>query len=74
YVLVHSSGRVSWPIPVQLKTSCKVDITLFPFDDENCEIQFGSWMHASDWIEYKFQINQQQQTKTGNTLQNCYLL
>ncbi|CAH8527502.1 unnamed protein product [Heterobilharzia americana] len=56
YALVHSSGRVLWPIPVQLKTSCKVDITLFPFDHQNCEIQFGSWIYQSDWIEYQFQI------------------
>nr|CAH8842480.1 unnamed protein product [Trichobilharzia regenti] len=55
YVLVHSSGKVTWSIPVQLKTSCKVDITLFPFDYQNCEIQFGSWIYQSDWIEYQFE-------------------
>ncbi|CAH8435687.1 unnamed protein product [Schistosoma turkestanicum] len=64
YVLVHSSGKISWPIPVQLKTSCKVDITLFPFDQQYCEIQFGSWMYKSDWIQYEFQINEQNNSKT----------
>ncbi|XP_018649716.1 putative nachr subunit [Schistosoma mansoni] len=64
YVLVHSSGRISWPIPVQLKTFCQVDITLFPFDQQNCEIQFGSWMYTSDWIEYKFQTNQHHKSTT----------
>nr|CAH8842444.1 unnamed protein product [Trichobilharzia regenti] len=42
-------------LEVQLKTSCKVDITLFPFDYQNCEIQFGSWIYQSDWIEYQFE-------------------
>ncbi|TNN06457.1 Acetylcholine receptor subunit alpha-type unc-38 [Schistosoma japonicum] len=65
YVIIHSSGKVSWPIPVQLKTSCKVDITLFPFDHQNCEIQFGSWMYKSDWIEYKFQMNPQSNSITS---------
>ncbi|RTG87286.1 uncharacterized protein DC041_0000575, partial [Schistosoma bovis] len=64
YVLIHSSGKVSWPIPVQLKTSCKVDITLFPFDHQNCEIQFGSWMYTSDWIKYKFQTDQHNKSTT----------
>ncbi|KAK4469023.1 hypothetical protein MN116_007489 [Schistosoma mekongi] len=65
YVIIHNSGKVSWPIPVQLKTSCKVDITLFPFDHQYCEIQFGSWMYKSDWIEYKFQMNQQNNSITS---------
>uniref|UniRef100_A0A095CBC3 Acetylcholine receptor subunit alpha-like 1 n=1 Tax=Schistosoma haematobium TaxID=6185 RepID=A0A095CBC3_SCHHA len=60
----NNSGKVSWPIPVQLKTSCKVDITLFPFDHQNCEIQFGSWMYTSDWIKYKFQTDQHNKSTT----------
>ncbi|CAH8843599.1 unnamed protein product [Trichobilharzia szidati] len=67
YVLVHSSGKVTWSIPVQLKTSCKVDITLFPFDYQNCEIQFGSWIYQSDWIEYQFETQSLQENSTTTT-------
>ena len=31
YVLVNYNGTVLWPVPVKLKSSCKVDITYFPF-------------------------------------------
>ena len=36
YVLVNNNGTVLWPVPVKLKSSCKVDITYFPFDDQIC--------------------------------------
>lgn len=32
YVLINNKGRVKWPVPMKLRSSCKVDITYFPFD------------------------------------------
>ena len=26
-------------------STCKIDITWFPFDDQNCEMKFGSWTY-----------------------------
>ena len=52
YVLVDYNGTVLWPVPVKLKSSCKVDITYFPFDDQQCILRFGSWIYSGLWIDY----------------------
>ncbi|GAB1603731.1 neuronal acetylcholine receptor subunit alpha-10-like [Argonauta hians] len=52
YVLVNHNGSVLWPVPVKLKSSCKVDITYFPFDDQQCILRFGSWIYSGLWIDY----------------------
>ncbi|KAI0227983.1 Neuronal acetylcholine receptor subunit alpha-10 [Lamellibrachia satsuma] len=52
YVLVRHNGSVLWPVPVKLLSSCKVDITFFPFDDQTCELHFGSWIYSADWIYF----------------------
>jgi len=43
--MVTHEGVVFWPPPVKLRSSCKVDITYFPFDDQKCELKFGSWTY-----------------------------
>ena len=52
YVLVTHNGSVLWPVPVKLLSSCKVDITYFPFDDQMCELRFGSWIYSADWVDF----------------------
>ncbi|KAL5011028.1 hypothetical protein ScPMuIL_013333 [Solemya velum] len=52
YVLVDHDGYVLWPVPVKLKSSCKVDITYFPFDDQQCILRFGSWIYSGLWMDY----------------------
>ena len=41
--MVTSEGNVFWPPPTKLRSSCKIDITYFPFDDQKCTMKFGSW-------------------------------
>uniref|UniRef100_A0A914W742 Neurotransmitter-gated ion-channel ligand-binding domain-containing protein n=1 Tax=Plectus sambesii TaxID=2011161 RepID=A0A914W742_9BILA len=43
--VVYSNGEVTWIPPGILKSSCKIDITWFPFDDQNCYLKFGSWTY-----------------------------
>ncbi|KAK7492528.1 hypothetical protein BaRGS_00016194, partial [Batillaria attramentaria] len=43
--MVHYSGNVFWPPPAKFRSSCKIDITYFPFDDQVCELKFGSWTY-----------------------------
>ncbi|ESO85361.1 hypothetical protein LOTGIDRAFT_210710 [Lottia gigantea] len=52
YVLIHHDGTIKWPIPFKLKSSCKVDITFFPFDDQICILRFGSWIYSGNWMDF----------------------
>ncbi|XP_031556612.1 neuronal acetylcholine receptor subunit beta-3-like [Actinia tenebrosa] len=40
--LSHDGGCV-WLNPAIFKSICMVDVTFFPFDDQTCELKFGSW-------------------------------
>ena len=44
--MVKPGGFVFWPLPVKLRSSCKIDVTYFPFDDQICQIKFGSWTYS----------------------------
>ncbi|XP_053405080.1 neuronal acetylcholine receptor subunit alpha-7-like [Mercenaria mercenaria] len=43
--MVRHDGNVFWPIPTKLQSSCKVDVTYFPFDMQTCRMKFGSWTY-----------------------------
>ncbi|CAL1529682.1 unnamed protein product [Lymnaea stagnalis] len=43
--MVQHNGTVFWPPPAKFRSSCKIDITYFPFDDQTCELKFGSWTY-----------------------------
>uniref|UniRef100_A0A1I8IYU2 Neur_chan_LBD domain-containing protein n=1 Tax=Macrostomum lignano TaxID=282301 RepID=A0A1I8IYU2_9PLAT len=43
--MIDSNGTVFWPIPTKLRSSCKVDVTYFPFDEQMCDLKFGSWTY-----------------------------
>ncbi|XP_078486705.1 cholinergic receptor, nicotinic, beta [Ciona intestinalis] len=43
--LVFHNGSVQWLPPAIYKTSCTMDITLFPFDWQNCSMVFRSADH-----------------------------
>lgn len=43
--MVRYDGNVFWPVPTKLQSSCKVDVTYFPFDEQTCYMKFGSWTY-----------------------------
>ncbi|CAF3356497.1 unnamed protein product [Rotaria sp. Silwood1] len=43
--MVDSNGHVFWPPPAKFRSSCKIDVTFFPFDDQLCKLKFGSWIY-----------------------------
>ncbi|XP_045156385.1 neuronal acetylcholine receptor subunit alpha-10-like isoform X4 [Mercenaria mercenaria] len=43
--MVQNTGHVFWPPIVRMRSSCKMDITFFPFDDQICKLKLGSWAY-----------------------------
>ena len=43
--MVHNTGHVFWPPIVRLRSTCSIDITYFPFDDQICTLKLGSWAY-----------------------------
>ena len=48
--MVSSDGTVFWPPIVKFRSTCRIDITWFPFDDQLCFLKFGSWTYDSTQI------------------------
>lgn len=42
---------MTWIPPAIFKSSCKIDVTYFPFDYQNCTMKFGSWTYDKAKID-----------------------
>ena len=52
-VSINSSGYVTWWISKDVRTQCDVDITRFPFDEQNCSIDVGTWYSSDKLIRLR---------------------
>ena len=50
-IVVSSTGDCLWVPPGLFLSTCKIDITWFPFDEQKCEMKFGSWTYDSSGID-----------------------
>ncbi|XP_067338193.1 neuronal acetylcholine receptor subunit alpha-2 isoform X2 [Channa argus] len=48
--LFHN-GKIRWVPPAIYKSSCSIDVTFFPFDQQNCKMKFGSWTYDKAKID-----------------------
>lgn len=55
-ILVGNDGRVTDVLPMVLKSTCKIDVKWFPFDEQKCFLLFGSWSVSSK--ELRFELNE----------------
>ncbi|ESN90492.1 hypothetical protein HELRODRAFT_108613 [Helobdella robusta] len=49
-IVVSSNGNCLWVPPGMFASTCKIDISWFPFDDQRCKMKFGSWTYDSSGI------------------------
>ncbi|XP_054742321.1 uncharacterized protein LOC129247286 [Anastrepha obliqua] len=66
-VVVRNNGSCLYVPPGIFKSTCKIDITWFPFDDQRCEMKFGSWTYDG------FQLDLQLQDETGGDISSYVL-
>ena len=49
-VVIQNTGKIMW-IPIAIyKSSCVINVQYFPFDEQKCEMVFGSWTFNADQV------------------------
>ncbi|XP_061194170.1 neuronal acetylcholine receptor subunit alpha-5-like [Saccostrea echinata] len=49
--MVSYEGQVFWPPIVKFRSTCEIDITYYPFDDQLCKMKFGSWAYDGSQVD-----------------------
>lgn len=50
-VVLRHDGAVRWDAPAITRSSCRVDVSAFPFDAQRCGLTFGSWTHGGHQLD-----------------------
>ncbi|VDN01622.1 unnamed protein product [Thelazia callipaeda] len=61
--MLFYDGTVFWPPLTQLRSTCKIDVTYFPFDSQQCGLKFGSWSYDGLQVDI---INRSQNIDLSN--------
>lgn len=48
--MIYPNGEVLWVPPAIYQSSCTIDVTYFPFDQQTCIMKFGSWTFNGDQV------------------------
>jgi len=51
--VVNYEGKVTWIPPSIMKSTCKLDLTYYPFDQQICDLKFGSWTYNGHKLDLK---------------------
>ncbi|XP_072051070.1 neuronal acetylcholine receptor subunit alpha-3-like [Amphiura filiformis] len=49
--LLSSHGEIYWLPPAIYRSSCKIDVTYFPFDQQECTLKFASWTYDGHKVD-----------------------
>ena len=52
-VAVDSKGKCVWSGPATFKVNCKMEIREWPFDNQTCELAFGSYTYGENLLKIK---------------------
>lgn len=55
--VLYANSEVHWIPPAIYHSSCSIDVQYFPFDQQTCEMKFGSWTHKGAALKYSFYKN-----------------
>ena len=50
---LNYTGEVVWKPPAIYKSSCKINVEWFPFDEQSCDMKFGSWTYDGHQLDLK---------------------
>jgi len=50
-VVIQHNGQMMWDSPAITKSSCKVDVSYFPFDVQQCRFTYGSWTYNGNQLD-----------------------
>ncbi|XP_028413861.1 neuronal acetylcholine receptor subunit alpha-5-like [Dendronephthya gigantea] len=53
-MVITKDGYCTWQAPVTLNSYCTLDLTDFPFDEQECPVQIGSWTHPGEEINMTY--------------------
>ena len=48
--LVYSNGDILWSRPGMIKSTCRFDLTNFPYDRQKCKLKLGSWSYTGNHL------------------------
>ncbi len=48
--IVSYDGHIVDAASMIVKSTCKIDVTWFPFDEQKCILVFGSWSSSSKYV------------------------
>jgi hypothetical protein len=53
-IIVNYKGEMKWIPPGMFKSTCQIDIAWFPFDEQKCDLKFGSWTYDGRFLDLIF--------------------
>ncbi|GMR32567.1 hypothetical protein PMAYCL1PPCAC_02762, partial [Pristionchus mayeri] len=49
-IQVKNDGNITWLFSAIFKSSCRIQVRYYPFDDQTCDLKFASWSHDGSEI------------------------
>ena len=50
---LFNDGTILWIRPTTYSFSCKLDLIMFPFDEQRCTMTFGSWKYSANFLDLR---------------------